>query len=151
MGMVTIKSHLAMTTPPATTSPWVTTMAVTSTMIMSTAAAMMSWVDGNTITGPITLSVREHRGLQVLLSLGNWIGGFNRVYIAERCSFDTLNYYRYFSTSGRTDSAIDIGSRGATDFRHYNYRSVPYYGAADNYHNLNKIFLEQNRREGRAF
>lgn len=48
-------------------------MAVTSTMTMSTAAAMMSWVDGNTTTGPITLSVREHRGLQVLLCLGNWI------------------------------------------------------------------------------
>jgi len=58
---------------------------------------------------------------------------------------------RYFSSSGRTDSAMDIGSRGAADFRHYNYRSVPYYGASDNYHNLNKIFLEQNRREGRAF
>ena len=58
-------------------------MAVTSTMTMPTAAAMMSWVDGNTTTGLITLSVREHRGLPVLLSLGNWIGGFNRVMLLE--------------------------------------------------------------------
>merc|ERR1711875_69406 len=55
---------------------------------------------------------------------------------------------RYFSSSGRTDSVADLGSRGALDFRHYNYRSVPYYGTSDNFHNLNKMFQEQNRREG---
>merc|ERR1719500_860226 len=58
---------------------------------------------------------------------------------------------RYFSSSGKTDSAADMGFRGAANFRHYNYRSVPYFGASDNYHNLNKMFQEQNRKEGRAF
>merc|ERR1712168_1282464 len=58
---------------------------------------------------------------------------------------------RYFSSAGKTDSVADLGSRGALDFRHYNYRSVPYYGTSDNFHNLNKMFQEQNRREGRPF
>jgi len=58
---------------------------------------------------------------------------------------------RYFSSSGKTDSVADMGSRVAANFRHYNYRSVPYFGASDNYHNLNKMFQEQNRKEGRAF
>merc|ERR1712142_87752 len=58
---------------------------------------------------------------------------------------------RYFSSAGKTDSVADLGSRGALDFRHYNYRSVPYFGTSDNFHNLNKMFQEQNRREGRAF
>merc|ERR1711875_137451 len=55
---------------------------------------------------------------------------------------------RYFSSAGKTDSVADLGSRGALDFRHYNYRSVPYFGTSDNFHNLNKMFQEQNRREG---
>jgi len=58
---------------------------------------------------------------------------------------------RYFSSSARTSAASDMGSRGAADFRHYNYRSTPYYGASDNYHNLERMFRDQNRREGRAF
>merc|ERR1712025_710263 len=58
---------------------------------------------------------------------------------------------RYFSSSGRTGCAGDMKSRGATEFRHYNYRSVPYFGASDNYHGLSKMFQEQGRREGRAF
>merc|ERR1719184_97462 len=58
---------------------------------------------------------------------------------------------RYFSSSGKTDNVADMGTRVATIFRHYNYRSVPYFGASDNYHNLNKMFQEQNRKEGRAF
>jgi len=58
---------------------------------------------------------------------------------------------RYFSSSGKTDNVADMGTRVAANFRHYNYRSVPYFGASDNYHNLNKMFQEQNRKEGRAF
>jgi len=58
---------------------------------------------------------------------------------------------RYFSSSGRTGCAGDMRSRGAAEFRHYNYRSVPYFGASDNYHGLSKMFQEQGRREGRAF
>jgi len=58
---------------------------------------------------------------------------------------------RYFSSSGRTGCAGDMKSRGAAEFRHYNYRSVPYFGASDNYHGLSKMFQEQGRREGRAF
>merc|ERR1712002_781121 len=58
---------------------------------------------------------------------------------------------RYFSSSGKTDCAADMGWKAGANNRHYNYRSVPYFGASDNYHNLYKMFQEQNRKEGRAF
>jgi len=58
---------------------------------------------------------------------------------------------RYFSTSGKTDYVADLGSRGASEFRHYNYGRVPYFGSSDNYHNLDKMFQYQNRLEGRSF
>merc|ERR1711862_891453 len=54
---------------------------------------------------------------------------------------------RYFSSSGRTGCAGDMKSRGAAEFRHYNYRSVPYFGASDNSHGLSKMFQEQGERE----
>merc|ERR1712142_419294 len=50
---------------------------------------------------------------------------------------------RYFSTAGRTDSVADIGSKGWSEFRHYNYGAVPYFGSSDNYHNLNKMLRNQ--------
>jgi hypothetical protein len=40
---------------------------------------------------------------------------------------------RYYKTERRSDYMGDISSGGATDFRYYNYRSVPYYGGSDYY------------------
>jgi len=89
--------------------------------------------------------------------LGNW-----RLYNRSANTLNTRNRRatsplvsreldRYFSTSGKTSYMGDYGSKGSADFRHYNYRSVPYFGASDNYHNLTKMLQYQNRVEGREF
>jgi len=40
---------------------------------------------------------------------------------------------RYFETRKRANYIGDISSGGSADFRHYNYRRVPYFGGSDNY------------------
>jgi len=40
---------------------------------------------------------------------------------------------RYYGTQKRTDYLGDVSSGGATDFRYYNYRPVPYLGGSDQY------------------
>jgi len=40
---------------------------------------------------------------------------------------------RYYETKKYSNYIGDISSGGAVDFRHYNYRRVPYFGGSDNY------------------
>jgi len=40
---------------------------------------------------------------------------------------------RYYETSKFCNYMGDVSSGGAVDFRHYNYRRVPYFGGSDNY------------------
>ena len=49
---------------------------------------------------------------------------------------------RYFGTQRRNDYLGSISSGCATDFRHYNYRRVPYLGGSDHYSYLNKQVME---------
>ena len=43
------------------------------------------------------------------------------------------NIVRYYGTQKRTDYLGDISSGVAADFRHYNYRRVPYLGGSDEF------------------
>jgi len=45
----------------------------------------------------------------------------------------TRELNRYFETKKRSNYIGDLSSGGSTDFRHYNYRRVPYFGASDAY------------------
>lgn len=49
---------------------------------------------------------------------------------------------RYFGTQRRNDFVGSVSSGCATDFRHYNYRRVPYLGGSDHYSYLNKTVTE---------
>ena len=49
---------------------------------------------------------------------------------------------RYFGTQKRNDFVGSVSSGCATDFRHYNYRTVPYLGGSDHYRYLNKLVAE---------
>merc|ERR1719333_543729 len=49
---------------------------------------------------------------------------------------------RYFGTQRRTDYLGSVSSGGSTDFRHYNYRRVPYLGGSDHFSYLNRTVLE---------
>lgn len=49
---------------------------------------------------------------------------------------------RYFGTHKRNDYLGSISSGCATDFRHYNYRRVPYLGGSDQYTYLNRQVTE---------
>jgi len=49
---------------------------------------------------------------------------------------------RYFGTQRRNDFVGSVSSGCATDFRHYNYRQVPYLGGSDHYSYLNKSVTE---------
>ena len=49
---------------------------------------------------------------------------------------------RYFGTQRRNDFVGSVSSGCATDFRHYNYRQVPYLGGSDHYSYLNKTVTE---------
>jgi len=49
---------------------------------------------------------------------------------------------RYFGTQKRNDYLGSISSGCATDFRHYNYRRVPYLGGSDHYSYLNRQVME---------
>jgi len=40
---------------------------------------------------------------------------------------------RYYETKKRSNYIGEISMGGATDFRYYNYRKVPYFGGSDNY------------------
>jgi len=46
---------------------------------------------------------------------------------------------RYYGTQKRVDYLGDVSSGGATDFRHYNYRAVPYFGGSDHYKYLPRL------------
>jgi len=48
---------------------------------------------------------------------------------------------RYYETTKRSNYIGDISSGGSSDFRHYNYRRVPYFGGSDNY-----TYMKQNPR-----
>ena len=49
---------------------------------------------------------------------------------------------RYFGTQKRNDFVGSLSSGCATDFRHYNYRRVPYLGGSDHFRYLNKMVSE---------
>jgi len=49
---------------------------------------------------------------------------------------------RYFGTQKRNDFVGSLSSGCATDFRHYNYRRVPYLGGSDHFRYLNKMVAE---------
>jgi len=49
---------------------------------------------------------------------------------------------RYFGTQKRSNYIGSVRSGGATDFRHYNYRRVPYLGGSDHFQYLNKCVAE---------
>jgi len=46
---------------------------------------------------------------------------------------------RYYGTQKRVNYMGDVSSGGMTDFRHYNYRKVPYYGGSDHYKYLPRM------------
>merc|ERR1719430_21669 len=49
---------------------------------------------------------------------------------------------RYYGTQKRSDYLGSVSSGCATDFRHYNYRPVPYLGGSDYYKHINKVVLD---------
>eukprot|EP00092_Neocalanus_flemingeri_P019333 GFUD01020940.1.p1 GENE.GFUD01020940.1~~GFUD01020940.1.p1 ORF type:complete len:252 (+),score=48.08 GFUD01020940.1:88-843(+) len=49
---------------------------------------------------------------------------------------------RYYGTQKRNDYLGSVSSGGATDFRYYNYRRVPYLGGSDHFKYLNKMVVE---------
>jgi len=49
---------------------------------------------------------------------------------------------RYFGTQRRSDFLGSVSSGGSTDFRHYNYRRVPYLGGSDHFSYLNRTVTE---------
>ena len=51
-------------------------------------------------------------------------------------------HFRYFGTQKRNDFVGSLSSGCATDFRHYNYRRVPYLGGSDHFRYLNKMVAE---------
>jgi len=55
---------------------------------------------------------------------------------------DSRELDRYFGTQKRNDFVGSVSSGCATDFRHYNYRRVPYLGGSDHYRYLNKLVTE---------
>jgi len=71
--------------------------------------------------------------------LGTWKhSGLSSSTLASRNSrarspLVTRELDRYFETSKRANYIGDISSGGSADFRHYNYRRVPYFGGSDNY------------------
>jgi len=58
----------------------------------------------------------------------------------------SMELNRYFDTKKRTNYIGDISSGGATDFRHYNYRRVPYFGGSDCYQYLKNYKPNGKRR-----
>ena len=63
-------------------------------------------------------------------------------HIPNICIPVDCNISRYFGTQKRNDFVGSVSSGCATDFRHYNYRSVPYLGGSDHYRYLNKLVAE---------
>jgi len=55
---------------------------------------------------------------------------------------------RYFGTHRRTDFLGSVSAGGATDFRHYNYRRVPYLGGSDHFSYLNRTVMEAQMMRG---
>jgi len=55
---------------------------------------------------------------------------------------------RYFGTQRRTDFIGSVSSGGLTDFRHYNYRRVPYLGGSDHFSYLNRTVMEAQMMRG---
>jgi len=53
---------------------------------------------------------------------------------------------RYYGTQKRCDYLGDVSSGGATDFRYYNYRPVPYLGGSDHYKYMDKKPFKNNAR-----
>lgn len=51
---------------------------------------------------------------------------------------------RYYKTERRSDYLGDVSSGGVRDFRHYNYRAVPYYGGSDYYAYVPRIIKTWN-------
>ena len=51
---------------------------------------------------------------------------------------------RYYKTERRSDYLGDISSGGVRDFRHYNYRAVPYFGGSDYYAYVPKLVRTWN-------
>jgi len=77
-------------------------------------------------------------------------------------SADTLNYRnqraksplqtreinRYFESKKRSNYVGDMSSGGGMDFRHYNYRKVPYFGGSDGYQYMMNYKLQNGQRRG---
>ena len=60
----------------------------------------------------------------------------------ETSPLESRELSRYFGTQRRNDYLGSISSGCATDFRHYNYRRVPYLGGSDHYSYLNRQVME---------
>ena len=55
---------------------------------------------------------------------------------------NTAYIVRYYGAQKRSDYLGSLSSGVATDFRHYNYRRVPYLGGSDAFRYLNKMVVE---------
>jgi len=53
---------------------------------------------------------------------------------------------RYYETKKRSNYIGEISMGGATDFRYYNYRKVPYFGGSDNYSYMKQNGFKTSRR-----
>jgi len=53
---------------------------------------------------------------------------------------------RYYETKKRSNYIGEISMGGATDFRYYNYRKVPYFGGSDNYSYMKQNGFKNSRR-----
>ena len=60
----------------------------------------------------------------------------------ETSPLESRELDRYFGTHKRRDYLGSVSSGCATDFRHYNYRRVPYLGGSDHYSYLNRKVME---------
>ena len=131
-------ADILMTASPAVT----TTMMVTSmTVTTSTPLQRMSLEAGDITTSVLKLLMKETTGLPVLLCRENltgiWLSGTVGYLIAN-----VVDIARYYGSQKRTNFMGSQSSGGATDFRYYNYRRVPYLGGSDHFDYLNKTVLE---------
>ena len=125
--------------------PAITTMTEGSIIVTTcTQWPRTCWVAGSITTSVARPSLRGTRGQPVLSCPGSLIG---RIHSSLH---DTQYLYwdRYFGTQRRTDYLGSVSSGGSTDFRHYNYRRVPYLGGSDHFSYLNRTVLEAQMIRG---
>ena len=130
-----------MYSPGGMTTMMVASMAVT----ISTPPPRKCLVTGGITTSAIRHSLTETREQPVLLCPESLIGS---CYDQFTLSYTPYINGRYFGTQRRTDFIGSVSSGGATDFRHYNYRRVPYLGGSDHFSYLNRTVMEAQMMRG---